>query len=502
MPEEAKTSSHAEALKSTSIVGGATVLVMVVRMVRTKILAILLGPGGIGLEGIYDSALSVAKTLVDLGISSSGVRQIAAAVGSGDQRLIATTIVALRRSCLILGILGAGLFFLARSEISRLAFGDTSHASDLGWLSIVLLWGALAGGQGALLQGMRRIGDLARMNVLGAITGAGLSIPLVYFFGTRGIAPYMIGAAGAAVLFSWLYSRRISVAPTNLSSGEISDEIGRLLKLGLVFVATGLMATGALFLIRTLITRSMGLVETGQFQAASALSTVYVGFVLQAMGTDFYPRLTAVANDNRRCNQLVNEQAEISILLALPGVLATLAFAPWIIRVFYSGKFDQAAEILSWQVLGTFLQVNSWPMGFIIVAKGRAAAMFWTDLVSYSLYVGLAWLGLKWFGLPGAGMAFLGLYVFHWAVMYVIVRRVSGFTWTPANNRLSAMGLIAAVTTLWARFELAEPWATLLGGALAVIAGVYCLRALVRHAGADRIKRFLSKIASRFRTRS
>ena len=139
---------------------------------------------------------------------------------------------------------------------------------------------------------------------------------------------------------------------------------------------------------------------------------VYVGFVLQAMGTDFYPRLTVVAGDNRRCNQLVNEQAEISILLALPGVLATLALAPWVIQLFYSSKFDKAAEILCWQVTGTFLQVNSWPIGFILVAKGRAAAFFWTDFASYSVYVALGWVGLKLFGLPGTGMAFLGLYAF------------------------------------------------------------------------------------------
>ncbi len=79
------------------------------------------------------------------------------------------------------------------------------------------------------------------------------------------------------------------------------------------------------------------------------------------------------------------------------------------IQLFYSNKFDKAAEILCWQVSGTFLQVNSWPMGFIVLAKGRAAALFWTDFASYSVYVALGWVGLKLFGLPGTGMAFLGL---------------------------------------------------------------------------------------------
>jgi antigen flippase len=212
------------------------------------------------------------------------------------------------------------------------------------------------------------------------------------------------------------------------------------------------------------------------------------------MGTDFYPRLTAVAADNRRCNRLVNEQAEISILLALPGVLLTLALAPWVIHIFYSNKFDKAAEILCWQVSGTFLQVNSWPIGFILVAKGRAAAFFWTDLASYSVYVALGWAGLKLFGLPGTGMAFLGLYAFHWCIVYFIVRRMSGFALSPANIRLTVVGVTTVAITLSTRLTLSEPWATSIGCALALGTGLYSIRTLVRLVGVDQLDRWLRKI--------
>ncbi|HVU15369.1 MAG TPA: O-antigen translocase [Candidatus Didemnitutus sp.] len=494
MGETGQKSSHSEALKSTSIVGGATIFVMVVRMVRTKVLALLLGPAGIGLEGVFASAIDLSKTIVDLGVSSAGVRQIAAAVGSGDNRIVALTVAALRRCCLVLGLIGAGVFFLIRARLSLASFGNESHANDFGWLAIILLWNSLAGGQGALLQGMRRIGDLAKMNALGALTGAALSIPLVYFYGVRGIVPYMIAAAGAAVLVSWLYARKVPVQRIAPTTGELVHETGHLLRLGFVFMSTGMMSTGALFLIRSIVTQQAGLAATGEFQAASALSTVYVGFVLQAMGTDFYPRLTAVASDNARCNQLVNEQAEISILLALPGVLATLAAAPWVIKLFYSGRFTVASDILTWQIVGTYLQVNSWPMGYILVAKGRASAMFWSDLLSYGLYVGLAWLGLRWFGLPGLGLAYLGLYLFHWVLMFVLAKAVSSFSWSGANGRLSLIGAAATALALGARLLAPEPWATAIGGILAVGVGIHCLRTLLRHAGDERITRLATRM--------
>jgi antigen flippase len=492
--------SHAEALKSTSIIGGSTVIVMVIRMLRTKVLAILLGPGGIGLEAIFDSVVSLARTASDLGISSAGVRQIASAVGSGDRPLIAATVFTLRRVCLLLGLIGATALFLLRETASRVAFGNADHASDFGLLSIILLFGAVMGGQGALLQGMRRIGDLAKMNIFGASAGALLSVPIVYFWGRAGIPAYMVLGAGVGVFISWFYARRVRIEPVKVPFRKMAGEARSLLQLGLVFLSSGLMTTGALFLLRVFVIRQEGVYGAGQFQAASALSMVYVGFVLQAMGTDFYPRLTVVAHDNRRCNQLVNEQAEISILLALPGVLATLALAPWVIHIFYSSKFDKAAEILCWQVTGTFLQVNSWPIAFIIVAKGRAAAFFWTDFASYSVYVLLAWVGLKLFGLPGTGMAYLGLYAFHWCLVYVIVRRMSGFALSPTNIRLTLLGVVTVAITLSTRLTLPEPWATAVGCVLALGTGLYTLRTLIQLVGTDKINGYLRRLGLSFLT--
>src|SRR5205807_9242592 len=139
----------------------------------------------------------------------------------------------------------------------------------------------------------------------------------------------------------------------------------------------------------------------GLYEAAWTLGGLYVGFVLQAMGTDFYPRLVGVANNNAECNRLVNEQAQVSMLLAAPGVIATMTFAPLVIAMLYSAAFDGAVEVLRWICLGMALRVITWPIGFIIVAKGRRAVFFGAELVWTIVNVGLAWLCVREFGLNG-----------------------------------------------------------------------------------------------------
>ena len=66
------------------MIGGSQVINVVLAIVRTKGLAVLLGPSGVGLIGLYQGITSMVGTLAGMGIGNSGVRQIAEAAASGD----------------------------------------------------------------------------------------------------------------------------------------------------------------------------------------------------------------------------------------------------------------------------------------------------------------------------------------------------------------------------------------------------------------------------------
>ena len=54
----------------------------------------------------------------------------------------------------------------------------------------------------------------------------------------------------------------------------------------------------------------------------------------------------------------MNEQTLVSLLLAGPGVIATIIFAPLIITLFYSPEFYEAVEVLRWICLGVAMRVH------------------------------------------------------------------------------------------------------------------------------------------------
>lgn len=479
--------TYSQILKSSVLIGSSSMINIGIGILRTKAMAVLLGPAGYGLMGLYSSVADLAQSVAGMGINSSGVRQIAEAVGSGERLRIARTTAVLRRIAVVLGILGAALLVAFSDQISTLTFGTKHHSGAVALLSLAVFFGSVSAGQAALVQGMRRITDLARMSVLAALLGTLISVPVIYFLREKGVVPSLVTVAAMLALTSWYYSHKIQVQPVAITTVQFKQEVASLLKLGFAFMASGFLTLGAAYAIRMIVVRRIGYEAAGFYQSAWTLGGLYVGFILQAMGADFYPRLTAHQKDNDECNLLVNEQAQISLLLAGPGVIATLTFAPLVIALFYSGKFGPAVDILRWICLGMTLRVVVWPMGFIVLAKGRQKIFFWTEVAATIVHVGLAWLCVVYFGLTGAGIAFVGLYCWHGLLIYIIARRLSGFRWSAANRRIGLIFLTLIVVVFCGRYLLPD-WVSTEVGAGAVLAScIYSIRFLLKLVSTDRI---------------
>jgi enterobacterial common antigen flippase len=476
---EVEKGTHGQILKSSALVGGSSAINIAIGIVRTKAMAILLGPAGYGLFGLYGSIATLTQSIAGLGVNSSGVRQIAAAVGSGESDRIALTTAVLRRTSIVLGAFGALLLVITSRQVSTVTFGTNQHAAAVCLLSVSVFFQLVSWGQTALIQGMRRIADLAKIQVLGALSGMICGITLVYFWRERGVVPSLVSVALTSLAVSWWYSRKVDIRTPSITASQVWREAAELLKLGAVFAATGFMTTGVAYAVRIMLLRRVGFEATGYYQSAWTLGGLYVGFILQAMAADFYPRLTASAHDNPVCNRLVNEQTQVGFLLAGPGVLATLTFTPIVIGLFYSTKFLAAVSVLRWICLGTTLQVITWPMGFIIVAKGKQALFFATELSWTLASLGLAWVCVKFLGLNGAGIAFFGSYIFLGLLLYPIVNWLSGFRWSTANKRMGLIFLSLIKAVFCGFYVLPFLWAACLGTLATLLSGVYSVRVLV-----------------------
>lgn len=457
------------------MVGGTQIINMGISVVRTKILALLLGPAGMGLVGLYMTTTGLIGSVAGLGINSSGVRQIAEAVGTNDDNRIARTIVTLRRVSLISGILGMGFVILLAPFLSRVTFNNNEHVLAISLMSLTLLFNDISAGQSALLQGLRKLRELAASQIFGAVFGALISILLVWRYREKGIVLYLVAISAFGMALSWWYARKVSVKKIIITWKDTWIESKTLLGLGIAFTLQALIGSGTDYLTRILIQRELGMDAVGIYTSTWTLSSYYVGFVLMAMGADFLPRLTASANDNTALNRLVNEQAEIGILIALPGILLTLAVAPWIMEFFYSSAFLSGAEVARWQILGVFVRVVCWPLGYVIIAKGKSA-LFTVIATAYGIInISLIYICLKVWKLDGMGISFALSYIFYAIMIHITIHQLTGFAWIKNCLNILKLSLaILLITFLFVKY-LPNQWGVYTGLLITATTGLACI---------------------------
>ncbi|MFC1516562.1 O-antigen translocase, partial [Thermodesulfobacteriota bacterium] len=397
-------STYRQILKSTSLIGGSSLINMVIGMVRTKFVAVLLGPAGMGLMGVYTSITSIVNTISTMGIGTSGVRHIAEAYGTGDEDRVAYKVKTCRRIVWVTGVVGMATMILGCFSLSWISFGSSDHALAIALLGVTVLLGNIAVGQSCILQGTRRIGYMAMVSIIAALSGTIIGIPCYYFWGMDGIVPSLVLISAANLATSCWYARQVPVTSVSMSWRKSWEGAADLLRFGIPYMLGTLMTTLTVYLIRIFLIRQVGLGGVGIWMAAFTFSSVLVNFVLNAMGKDYYPRLAAVAHDNQLVSEAVNTQTEIALLLALPGLAATIIFAPLVIEIFYSGKFDASVDILRWSVYGIFGRVVSWPLAIIMLAKGMGKTFFCTETFGNLFYLVAVWSCTTLWGLPGTGV--------------------------------------------------------------------------------------------------
>ncbi len=471
--------SYRRILKSSSIIGGASVINIVFGLVRTKIIAVLLGPAGIGLVSLYSGLMLTATAMATMGIGTIGARQVAEAQSQEDERALAVVRRAMLWGTLLLAGAGALVVWSLREVLAVYVLGGSEHAYIVGWLSLGVALSVASASQGAVIQGMRRIGDMARLSVFGAVLNSVLGVTLLWQWGQAGLVAYvLIGPLVNFILGHWYVSRLPKVTSSDISTREMAQQWQTLLRLGVPFMGAGLVGALVQLWIRVEVGNTLGAESLGHFQAAWAISMQYIGLVLAAMAADYYPRLTTVIKDHKAATRLMNEQTEIALLLSAPVFIAMIGLTPWVIHLLYSSEFMPAVEVLRWQILGDVFKVASWPIGFAILAAGAGKAFFWSDSVVLLLMGGLIAGLSSSVGLKITGIAFLVCYAVYLPLVYLLAKRSIEFKWQPKITRLFIS--ILALCILVAILNTIYWWATIVSIMLTLAFGVYTVARLVQ----------------------
>jgi len=212
-------------------------------MVRTKFAAVLIGLYGVGVLSSFTAIQGIAGAAASLGIQSSAVRDIAALVAKNDLEEVARAIKSVRRVSCLTGCFGMVIVAIMSSTVSLWTFGSTKYQWDICALGIVILLSNLQGGQMVVLQSMRRIKDLAIMQLCGSLVGTLITIGCYFWLGVRGIVPALVVTGGFQLLISWWIAKKIELPIVRIGWMESLCLVGGMLNLGLAIMGSGLLGS-------------------------------------------------------------------------------------------------------------------------------------------------------------------------------------------------------------------------------------------------------------------
>ncbi len=436
--------SFARILRTSTLMGGAQIVVLVAAFVRAKAVALILGASGVGLIGIFNAFSANITSLAGWGLGTSGVRLIAGAIEESR----AAKVAAVRRMGWALSLLGLFLALALFWPVGKATFATSQYAMEMAIVAFAVPCAIASSAWSAVLQASGKIASLAKVQIAGAITGLLLGLPAIYCWGTLGVAISILLAAAVPAIVLWRAARAAS-PPSSWGRVELTD-IRQLAKLGGALMVVSWLGQLSSYLVRLTIVRHEGLDAAGYYQAAHAVSGSLPGFVFAAMGADFFPRV-ASAKDEAESRKMTEKQIQAGLLLGVPLIMALLVLGKHGLRILYASSFEAATPLLTWMTWGVFIRLITWPLGFWLLARGSSRMLIAIEGVAAVVSALAPAMLIGRFGLISTSVAFAISNVIYGIAVTVVCRIQSG-EWLGRDVRVWAVAsaVLLAAGQWWA----------------------------------------------------
>jgi O-antigen/teichoic acid export membrane protein len=419
--------SYSHILKYTGMFGGVQGLNLIVGLVRNKLIALLLGPDGMGLASLFNTTVNFVSQVTNLGLPFSAVRHVSELFDAGDEAAVLHFVKVVRSWSLLTALLGILVCFLIGPFLSSSTFAWGDHTLHFILLAPAVGLMAITGGETAILKGARQLRSLAAIQIVLVFVSLLASIPFYYFFGQSAIVPVIVLMAFASMLVTICFSYRFYPLCLKGANGVLGEGM-EMMKLGVAFVTAGVLGSGSEMFVRSYLNVVGDLDVVGLYNAGFMLTITYAGIVFSAMEADYFPRLSAVShNDNIMLSLTINRQIEVSLLLLAPMLAIMVLTLPFLVPLLLSEQFLPMVSMAQIAVFAMYLKTFSLPIAYTNLARGNSLGYLLLEVVYYVTFIALLIWGYYLWGLWGTGLALVLSYVVELFTVYGYVHRRFGY---------------------------------------------------------------------------
>lgn len=422
-------------IRNVGIFGGAQVFSVLAALVRTKVAAVFVGTIGIGTSAIYNTVGNFFSNFAGLGLSSSGVKFLSEAFATGDENCLKKEVSSLRGLGMFCAIAGFLLCVLFSPLLSKIYFQDFSYTLYFCLLSIFVVSMILSGIEMAILKACQKTRYLAMSAILTAIVSVAVSVPFYIFCGVKGIIWAIVISGFIGALITCIYGLKTVKFERNISCfahGHLHFNIDKTYKpliiLGIAFLAGGVIATGAEMILQWYFSVVASISIIGLYKAGYQLSITYTGMIFAAVGNDFYPRLSAISNDQKERNILINRQIKALVLVTVPVIIVFVLLVPYLLPLLFDDTFTPVTRMVQIASLSIIIKAISLPLNFLPLALGKSKDYIFLEGIFWLFLVVCVAIGYNIWELNGAGAGILLGHVIELFIILLFCKFRYGFS--------------------------------------------------------------------------
>lgn len=391
--------------------GGVQGLNIAIGVVRTKCIAVLLGPNGMGIMSLYNSAIQMMQNITNLGLDKSGVPIVSQTFEETTEQPCnrATTrqadaIKQVRSLFLLASLLAVVCGVLFSWLLSITAFGDTSRTIHFIALSPVAALLTMASGEVLVLKAARRLKTVALLSLLNIIVALIVAVPMFYLWGTRAIIPSLVLTSLLQALTTMFYSYRYYPLQISLSREMIRRGMP-VIRLGAAFLIASSMTGIAEFLIRSYLNNAGKDYTVGLYNVGCLIALTYGSMVFASIDSEYFPRLCQIDhNDHKMLNATIRRQIRMALSFVVPMVIILELLLPWIVPLLFSSKFVDAIPMTQVALLALPFRAIYLPIGYVPLSRNDSRTFLLMDSIGAVILVLAVVVGYYYGELLGAGI--------------------------------------------------------------------------------------------------
>ena len=224
----------------------------------------------------------------------------------------------------------------------------------------------------SMLNGLKQVDLIAKINIGSSILEIGLFATLVYSFGLWG------GLIGTSAMY---VVRILVTAAVAIRTGQVSPlrlrgyfsrpDSRAILNFYPMLLAQAIALPLAQILVRNMVIDGTSLTTAGHLQAVWRLSDMYVGVMTAALGLYFMANYSGLSAEKERAKLL---RATIFQVTGLGVVAALFVYScrDLIIQLVLTKEFLPMGELLPFHLIGDVMKLAGYPLAMALVAERRS----------------------------------------------------------------------------------------------------------------------------------